>query len=67
VKAIVVLHPGESVSADDLIAFARTQIAGFKCPKSVDFVSELPRNPSGKILKKELRKLYWQEGERQIG
>lgn len=67
VKAIVVLHPGEGVSADDLIAFARTQIAGFKCPKSVDFVDELPRNPSGKVLKKELRKLYWQEGERQIG
>ena len=67
VKAIVVTRAGESVSADDLIAFARTQIAGFKCPKSIDFVDELPRNPSGKVLKKELRKLYWQEGERQIG
>lgn len=67
VKAIVVTRAGESVSADDLIAFARTQIAGFKCPKSIDFVDELPRNPSGKVLKKDLRKLYWQEGERQIG
>ena len=67
VKAIVVRQAGETVGADDLIAFARTQIAGFKCPKSVDFVDELPRNPSGKVLKKELRKLYWQEGERQIG
>lgn len=67
VKAIVVLKDGETVDESALIAFARTHIAGFKCPKSVDFVDELPRNPSGKVLKKELRKVYWQEGERQIG
>ena len=67
VKAIVVLKGDASASEAELIAFSRTQIAGFKCPKSVDFVDELPRNPSGKVLKKELRKLYWQEGERQIG
>jgi len=67
VKAIVVLKPGEQASGPDLIAFARTHIAGFKCPKSVDFTDELPRNPSGKVLKKDLRKLYWGEGVRQIG
>ena len=67
VKAIVVLKEGENADEAGLIAFAREHIAGFKCPKSVDFMTELPRNPSGKVLKKELRKLYWQEGERQIG
>jgi len=55
------------VDADALIAFCRERIAGFKCPKSVDFVDELPRNPSGKVLKKELRKAWWPEGERMVG
>lgn len=67
VKAIVVLKHGAGLTEAELIGFARTQMAGFKCPKSVDFVDELPRNPSGKVLKKELRKRYWQAGERQIG
>jgi len=67
VKAIVVLHPGRTLQAADLIAFARPRIAGYKVPKSVDFVTELPRNPSGKILKRELRKPYWPEGGRMVG
>jgi acyl-CoA synthetase (AMP-forming)/AMP-acid ligase II len=66
VKAVVVREPGAGVSADELIAFARELIAGYKVPKSVEFVEALPRNPSGKILKKELRRPYWPEGERQI-
>ena len=45
---------------------AKERIAGFKSPKSVDFISELPRNPSGKILKKELRAPYWEGRDRQI-
>ena len=65
VKAIVV--PNGDVDADDIIAFARLHMAGFKVPKSVDFVDSLPRNPSGKILKKELRAPYWPEGGRQVG
>ncbi|MGL6043188.1 MAG: AMP-binding protein, partial [Sandaracinobacteroides sp.] len=67
VKAIVVLKPGESVEAEALIAHCRTRIAGYKCPKTVDFVDELPRNPSGKVLKKEIRKAYWPEGGRMVG
>lgn len=59
VKAIVVIRPGHVVSAAELIEFARQRIAGYKLPKSVDFVTELPRNPSGKVLKRELRKSYW--------
>ncbi len=65
VKAIVV-KKGE-VTADEIIAFAKGRIAGFKVPKSVDFVQALPRNASGKILKKELRAPYWPEGGRQVG
>ncbi len=65
VKAVVVRKA--PVEADALIAFCRERIAGFKCPKSVDFVDELPRNPSGKVLKKELRKAYWPQGERMVG
>ena len=53
VKAIVVLKDGTTASEEDIIDFTRDRIAGFKSPKSVDFISELPRNPSGKILKKE--------------
>ena len=52
--------------AGRLMTFARTQLAGYKCPKSIEFVDSLPRNASGKILRRELRKLYWGEG-RQVG
>jgi acyl-CoA synthetase (AMP-forming)/AMP-acid ligase II len=66
VKAMVVLKPGAEATADDIVAFARQRIAGYKTPKSVDFVPELPRNPSGKILKRELRKPYWEGYERLV-
>ncbi len=59
VKAIVVLKSGQQATQDDVIAHARTRIAGYKLPKSVDFVAALPRNPSGKILRRELRAPYW--------
>jgi long-chain acyl-CoA synthetase len=66
VKAIVVKKPGIAVSAAELIDYARQRIAGYKVPRSVDFIDALPRNPSGKILKRELRKPYWQGRERQV-
>jgi len=66
VKAVVVLKPDEAAEAEELIAFAHARIAGYKCPKTVDFVAELPRNPSGKILKRELREPYWAGEERQV-
>ncbi len=66
VKAVVVLVPGAALSEGEVIAYARTQIGGFKIPRSVDFMDELPRNPSGKILKRELRKPYWQGHDRQV-
>jgi len=66
VKAIIVRKPGVEVTADELITYARERIAGYKVPKSVDFIETLPRNPSGKILKRELRKPYWEGRERLV-
>jgi acyl-CoA synthetase (AMP-forming)/AMP-acid ligase II len=65
-KAVVVAAPGAAVDTEQLLAWCRERMAGFKCPKSVDIVAELPRNPTGKILKKDLRKPYWQGRERQV-
>jgi acyl-CoA synthetase (AMP-forming)/AMP-acid ligase II len=66
VKAIVVVKPGAQLAARELIDFAREHIAHFKAPRSVDFVDALPRNPSGKILKRELRKPYWAGRDRKV-
>lgn len=66
VKAIVVLKPGEEASPEDIITYARTQIAGYKIPKSIDYTNELPRNPSGKVLRRELREPYWKGRERNV-
>jgi long-chain acyl-CoA synthetase len=66
VKAIVVRKAGSDPNPEDLIAFARERLARYKCPTSVDFIEALPRNPSGKILKRELREPYWQGQERRI-
>ena len=66
VKAVVVVRSGETLTAEEVMAFARTRIAGYKIPRSVDFVDELPRNPSGKILKRELRWPYWKGYDRQV-
>jgi len=66
VKAVVVAKPGHEIDAADIIAFARTRIAHFKAPKSVDFIDALPRNASGKILRKDLREPYWAGRERRV-
>ena len=58
VKAIVVLKEGENISEKDLIDFCDGKIAGFKKPKTIEFIDELPRNLTGKILKKDLRKRF---------
>ena len=58
VKALVVRRPGSQPTADELITFARERLAGYKLPRSVEFVEELPRTPSGKVLKRELRERY---------
>lgn len=66
VKAVVV--SAESVRADaaEIIAWARSRLAGYKLPKSIDFVCELPRNASGKILRRALRDPYWVGRDRKV-
>ncbi len=59
VKAAVVLRQGESATQDEIISFCKERLAHYKCPKSVDFLSELPKTGSGKITKKALRDPYW--------
>jgi long-chain acyl-CoA synthetase len=66
VKAVVVKRPDTEVTAGELITWAREPIAGYKLPKSVDFIETLPRNPTGKILKRELRRSYWGDKQRQV-
>lgn len=66
VKAVVVPKPGHEVSAEELIAFCREHLASYKKPKSVDFVSELPKNNYGKILKRDLRDRYWKDSIRKV-
>jgi len=65
VKAIVV-PAGTEPTESDVIAFARERLAGYKLPKSVDFATSLPRNPSGKLLKRAMREPYWKGVERRV-
>ena len=64
-KALVVLRPGQSVTEDEILAFCRERLAHFKCPRSVDFIAELPRTATGKLQKFKLREQYWQ-GTRRV-
>jgi acyl-CoA synthetase (AMP-forming)/AMP-acid ligase II len=66
VKAIIVLKPDRQATEAEILAYARERIAGYKLPKSIDFVDALPRTPSGKILKRELRGAYWQGEKRRV-
>jgi long-chain acyl-CoA synthetase len=66
VKAIIVPRPGATIDDRELIAFARASLAGFKVPKTVDIAAELPRNASGKILKKDLRAPFWSGHDRLV-
>lgn len=66
VKAVVELSPGRESSPEELIAWCRDKLAHYKCPRSVDIMEVLPRNPTGKLLKKDLRRPYWENRERAI-
>jgi len=66
VKAVVGLRPDASATEDEIIAFTHERLAKFKCPRSVQVVDALPRNPTGKILKKDLRAAEWEGRDRKL-
>jgi acyl-CoA synthetase (AMP-forming)/AMP-acid ligase II len=66
VKAVVVLRAGSAMTGEALIAWCSAKLAGYKRPRSVDFVETLPRNASGKVLKRVLREPYWAGRERGV-
>jgi acyl-CoA synthetase (AMP-forming)/AMP-acid ligase II len=65
-KAVVVRAEGAEISERELIDYCREKLAHFKCPTSVDFKDAIPRNPTGKILKRELRAPYWEGQDRAV-
>lgn len=67
VKAVVSLKTGHAVTAEELINLCRGEIAGYKVPKSVEFVADFPRNAVGKLDKRTVRERYWQGRDRRIG
>ena len=58
VKALIVLRPGAAAQTEELVAFLREQLAAYKLPRIVEFVDELPRTASGKVVKRELRERH---------
>ena len=66
VKAVVVLKPGQQATERDIIDTAKAHLASYQKPRSVDFVESLPKAPTGKILKRELRQPYWQGQGRKV-
>lgn len=67
VKAIVVLQKGAAATAEEIMDFCRPRLGGFERPRSVEFQNTLPRNPTGKVLKRVLRERYWAGHRRQVG
>jgi acyl-CoA synthetase (AMP-forming)/AMP-acid ligase II len=66
VRAAVVLRPGTAADAEQLIAFCRTRLAAFKCPRALDFLPELPKTGSGKIQKRALREPFWKDRAKRV-
>ena len=66
VKAVVVIKPGTSANATEIINWTRERIAGFKSPKSVDFIEALPRKPVGQDLRRNFVRPYWAGQDRQV-
>ena len=66
-KALVVLREGQAATEGELIEFCRERLAGYKAPKSFEFVETLPKGGTGKILKRELREPYWHGHDKRVG
>ncbi len=67
IMAFVVLKPGETLTPEEVIAYAKTRLGSYKVPRKIEFIAELPRNASGKVLKKDLREPYWEGQSRRVG
>jgi acyl-CoA synthetase (AMP-forming)/AMP-acid ligase II len=67
VQAVVVLKPGQQATEEELIAYCKERLAGYKCPKAVAFWPELPATAVGKILRKDIKKKFWEGRDRTIG
>ena len=67
VLAVVVCKPDCTPAIESLIAHCRERIAGYKCPKHIEFRQALPLSGAGKVLKTELREPYWRGVERRVG
>ncbi|MFC8128264.1 long-chain fatty acid--CoA ligase [Streptomyces sp. NPDC057302] len=66
VHAVITLAPGATATADELRAHCKTLIAGYKAPRTAEFVTELPLSPAGKVLKRELRRPHWKDKDRSV-
>jgi fatty-acyl-CoA synthase/long-chain acyl-CoA synthetase len=67
VHAVVALRPGAEATDTELLAYARERLAGYKCPKTLEFVAALPKNVIGKVLKKDIRAPYWADRPKAVG
>ena len=67
VHAVIVLKAGATATAEEMTAYCKECMASYKTPKSIEFVESLPKNPQGKILKRELREKYWAGQKRRVG
>jgi len=69
VKAVIEPAPGAAPSpllAEEILAFCQTRIAKYKCPRTIDFIDAMPRDPNGKLYKRKLRDPYWEGRDRAI-
>jgi len=66
IHAVLTLKEGPKPSEDDIMNYCKYHLARYKAPRSVEFVDALPKNPQGKILKRELREKYWTGKERKV-
>ena len=67
VHAVIAVRPGATVTADDVDAVCRGRLASYKTPRSVEFVAEIPKTGTGKVMRRELREVVWQGHERRVG
>lgn len=66
VQAVVTLKPDQAVNETDLLAFCKTRLSGYKCPKALEIWKEVPTTPVGKILRKDVKKKFWKGKDRLI-